>query len=53
MAVAIAREKKEGTSHTHCSKLTFPVVEIADSMGWESAPVKRELKMLQWNTDEG
>lgn len=38
-----ANLKKSGT-------LTFPVVELADKMGWDLAPVCRELRALQWNT---
>ena len=27
------------------------MVEISDAMGWDSGPVKRELKLLQWSQD--
>ena len=52
VAAAIAREKRDGVSHTHCSRISFPVVDVADSMGWDSGPVKKELKMLQWTLDQ-
>ncbi|ELU14701.1 hypothetical protein CAPTEDRAFT_176954 [Capitella teleta] len=48
VAVAIARARRRGVTMSHCNELDFNVIEVADSMGWESGPVKRELKMLQW-----
>ncbi|KAM9317487.1 ATP-dependent DNA helicase Q4 [Gastrophryne carolinensis] len=50
VAVAMARERLAGIDHTHASSLEFNVVELADSMGWESLPVKRVLRSLQWNS---
>lgn len=32
------------------SSLVFPVVEIADKMGWDLDPVYKELRALQWNS---
>lgn len=46
-------EKKKGASLTHCTKLEFPVIQVSDRMGWESGPVKKELKLLQWNFSQG
>lgn len=51
MGVAIARQKLEGQKFSNSSFIEFPVVELSDSMGWNSGLVKRELKMLQWNFD--
>ncbi|XP_067871838.1 ATP-dependent DNA helicase Q4 [Heterodontus francisci] len=48
VAVALAKERLCGVDHTHSSSVEFDVVELADSMGWELLPVKRELRQLQW-----
>ena len=48
VAVAIAQQRKCGVSHAKSNRLQFNVVEVSDSMGWESGPVKRQLKLLQW-----
>ncbi|XP_078282213.1 ATP-dependent DNA helicase Q4 [Rhinoraja longicauda] len=48
VAVALAKERLSGIDHTHSSSIEFDVVELADSMGWELIPVKRELRRLQW-----
>jgi len=47
--VAIAKAKKDGKSFANKASVEFPVVDISDCMGWDSGPVKRELKMLMWN----
>ena len=52
MGVAIARQKLEGQKFSNSSFIEFPVIELSDSMGWNSGLVKRELKMLQWNLDD-
>ncbi|ESO89742.1 hypothetical protein LOTGIDRAFT_124753, partial [Lottia gigantea] len=49
LAVAIAKQKLDGVYFANSNTIEFPVVEISDSMGWESAPVKRELRQLQWS----
>ena len=46
VAVAIAQQRKCGVSHAKSNRLQFNVVEVSDSMGWESGPVKRQLKLL-------
>ncbi|XP_069771077.1 ATP-dependent DNA helicase Q4 isoform X2 [Narcine bancroftii] len=48
VAAALARESLSSISHIHSRSLEFDVVELADSMGWELLPVKRELRQLQW-----
>ncbi|KAL3859571.1 hypothetical protein ACJMK2_009787, partial [Sinanodonta woodiana] len=53
VAVAIATAKREGKSFEKSNSVTFPVVKISDIMGWESGPVKRELKLLEWNLGQG
>ncbi|XP_078086752.1 ATP-dependent DNA helicase Q4 [Mustelus asterias] len=50
VAVALAKERLCGVNHTHSSSVEFDVVELADSMGWELLPVRRELRQLQWIT---
>ena len=52
VAVAIATEKRCGTSHAKCSRLEFAVVELSDRVGWSSGLVKKELKQLEWSTTE-
>uniref|UniRef100_A0A8C4T3C3 DNA 3'-5' helicase n=1 Tax=Erpetoichthys calabaricus TaxID=27687 RepID=A0A8C4T3C3_ERPCA len=53
VAVALARKRLAGESLSHSSSVTFDVVELADSMGWELIPVKRTLRQLQWKTERG
>jgi len=48
VAVAIAKMKQEGELSNVTNKLEFNVVELSDLMGWDSSPVKKELKMLEW-----
>ncbi|GFN75198.1 werner syndrome, recq helicase-like [Plakobranchus ocellatus] len=50
VAVAIARQKLEGKSFCKSSELEFKVVDVCDSMGWDSRLVKRELRALQWTS---
>ncbi|XP_041040391.1 ATP-dependent DNA helicase Q4 isoform X2 [Carcharodon carcharias] len=52
VAVALAKERLRGVDHTHSSSVEFDVVELADSMGWELLPVKRELRQLQWTMSQ-
>lgn len=51
--MAIAQAKKEGKSFSDKNCIEFSVVEVSDTMGWDSGPVKKELKLLQWNFDSG
>ncbi|XP_076449697.1 ATP-dependent DNA helicase Q4-like isoform X2 [Babylonia areolata] len=53
VAVAIAKQKLGGRTFGTSSSLEFPVVELSDSMGWDSGPVKRELRALQWVVKDG
>ncbi|XP_076061093.1 recQ4 helicase [Oratosquilla oratoria] len=50
LAVAIALDRENGKDHEKSTSITFPVVEIAARMGWNSGVVKRELKNLEWDT---
>lgn len=52
LAVAIALERQKGTDFSKSNRVTFPVVEVASRMGWNSKIVKRELKQLEWNTQD-
>ena len=49
MAIAIAKLKRDGEFEKVTSKIEFNVVELSDLMGWDSSPVKKELKLLEWN----
>lgn len=49
LAVAIALERKKGKSFDKTNSITFPVVDIASQMGWNSRIVKQELKNLEWD----
>lgn len=49
VAVAVARKKLRGERVSTSASLQFPVVEVSDCMGWDSGPVKRELRLLQWS----
>ena len=53
VAVAIAKQKMTGETFSTRSDVEFDVIEVSDSMGWDSGPVKRELKLLQWNLQPG
>ncbi|KAF2368307.1 DNA helicase ATP-dependent RecQ type [Trinorchestia longiramus] len=53
LAVAIAKECQRGISHQTSNSITFPVVQVAAQMGWNSGIVKRELKALEWMTAGG
>ena len=53
VAVAIAKQKLRGKNFSTCNSVDFAVVDISDSMGWDSGPVKRELKSLQWTVADG
>ena len=50
IAAAVSHTTTTPASFKKSSTLTFPVVELADKMGWDLAPVCRELRALQWNT---
>ena len=49
VAVAIAKLKKDGEFEKVANKIEFNVVELSDLLGWDSSPVKKELKLLEWN----
>ena len=50
IAAAISNTNTTPASFKKSSTITFSVVELADRMGWDLAPVCRELRALQWNT---
>ncbi|KAB0396236.1 hypothetical protein E2I00_007196 [Balaenoptera physalus] len=52
LAVCLARQcpKKTGGGS---SSVELDVVELADSMGWELAPMRRALHQLQWDPEPG
>jgi len=49
VAVAIAKIKQDGGFENMTNKIEFNIVELSDLMGWDSSPVKKELKLLEWN----
>jgi len=49
IAVAIAKIRQEGGLENVTNKIEFNVVELSDLLGWDSSPVKKELKLLEWN----
>ncbi|NWR40627.1 RECQ4 helicase, partial [Tachuris rubrigastra] len=53
LAVFLARERLEGREHRNSSAVEFDVVALSDSMGWEAALVKRQLRQLQWDPRGG
>ncbi len=53
VAVAIAREQMRGKNYRHSNSVEFNAVEVASSMGWDVAPVKKELRQLQWKQIPG
>ncbi|XP_059170195.1 ATP-dependent DNA helicase Q4-like [Physella acuta] len=50
VAVAIAKQKLDGKQFSVSSQLDFKVIDVCDSMGWDSGTVKRELKSLMWES---
>lgn len=50
IAAAVSHTSTTPAGFKRSNVLTFPVVELADKMGWDLAPVCRELRALQWNT---
>lgn len=38
-----------GTDLDHCGEMTFSVIEVANSMGWESHIIRSEINGLQYN----
>lgn len=50
IAAAVVHCEKKGRKFKKESSLVFPVVEIADKMGWDLDPVYKELRALQWNS---
>lgn len=50
IAAAVSHTTTTAAGFKKSNTLTFPVVELADKMGWDLAPVCRELRALQWNT---
>ena len=50
IAAAVSLNTTTAAGFKKSSTLTFPVVELADKMGWDLSPVCRELRALQWNT---
>lgn len=49
MAVAVAKMKQQlGSLESLTNKLDFNVVELSDMLGWDSGPVRKELKLLTW-----
>jgi len=51
--VVLARKRMAGERVESCDALQFDVVEVADTMGWQLALVKRGLRQLQWSTQRG
>jgi len=48
VAIAIAKMKQGGEFAEVTNNIKFNVVELSDLMGWDSSPVKKELKLLEW-----
>ncbi|XP_077542395.1 recQ4 helicase [Haemaphysalis longicornis] len=48
VAAAMALQKK-GSEQESTNTLTFPVVDVAARMGWDSKLVKSDLKRLEWD----
>lgn len=49
IAVFLARERLQGREWSRGNSVEFDVVTLSDSMGWEVALVKRDLRQLQWD----
>lgn len=53
LAMAIAMNLMNGNSLDKNPQIEFPVVEIANTIGWDSGVVKRELMNLEWSKVNG
>ncbi|XP_074059108.1 ATP-dependent DNA helicase Q4 isoform X2 [Macrotis lagotis] len=51
--VAVALARQQAAKAKDRNSLDFNVVELADSMGWEAALVRRTLNQLQWEAAPG
>uniref|UniRef100_A0A7N4PTN5 DNA 3'-5' helicase n=1 Tax=Sarcophilus harrisii TaxID=9305 RepID=A0A7N4PTN5_SARHA len=51
--VAVSLTRQQAAKTKGRSSLEFNVVELADSMGWEAALVRRTLNQLQWEAAPG
>ncbi|XP_066873773.1 ATP-dependent DNA helicase Q4 isoform X1 [Kogia breviceps] len=52
LAVCLARQCPKKTGGGSCS-VELDMVELADSMGWELAPVRQALHQLRWDPEPG
>ncbi|XP_078609273.1 ATP-dependent DNA helicase Q4-like [Branchiostoma floridae x Branchiostoma japonicum] len=48
IAAAVAMGRKKGVDHSTSNRLEFNVVELADRMGWDLEPVRRDIRALKW-----
>ncbi|XP_027765719.1 ATP-dependent DNA helicase Q4 [Empidonax traillii] len=49
VGVFLARERLAGREHRNSGTVELEVMELSDSMGWEAALVKRQLRQIQWD----
>ncbi|KAI8501981.1 ATP-dependent DNA helicase Q4 [Branchiostoma belcheri] len=48
VAAAVAMDRRKGVDHSTSNRLEFNVVELADRMGWDLEPVRRDIRGLKW-----
>ncbi|XP_019636907.1 PREDICTED: ATP-dependent DNA helicase Q4-like [Branchiostoma belcheri] len=48
VAAAVAMDRRKGVDHSNSNRLEFNVVELADRMGWDLEPVRRDIRGLKW-----
>ncbi|KAJ8891004.1 hypothetical protein PR048_010513 [Dryococelus australis] len=48
LAMAIALDQRRGISHEKSNSIEFPVIDIAEAIGWYSGFVKARLKNIEW-----
>ena len=51
VAAAIALQKLAGKKFSSSNAVEFSLTDVCDTMGWDSALIKRELKSLEWTHD--
>ncbi|RZF48037.1 hypothetical protein LSTR_LSTR002103 [Laodelphax striatellus] len=53
LAVAVSKELSKGTKKEKLGSLSFPIIELAAELGWDSGMLKYHLKQLEWADKEG
>ncbi|XP_039286515.1 ATP-dependent DNA helicase Q4 [Nilaparvata lugens] len=53
LAVAVSKQLSKGIKKEKLGSLSFPIIELAAELGWDSGMLKYHLKQLEWADKEG